>query len=1163
MYKHNGFIKTGIVLALMSVVGCSGGSGPVGTPGTGGSFVLLRTTPNNYGLAFLNEPIAFDFSNKIDLGSADFSAVTFAVFDLNGNALPEPVEGIFRLGTAKGDDPVKDPVTGEITEGRRLIFEPKFASNDSYDDGGLRPSRKYIVQLLQGDPRRNVGLIDISGRGLDTPASFTFMTVDGTTPEQLYKDTLVGGPRKSGFSASPFNTQAQKVEINELGQVATEIHLRFNQPVNPHSANLPLAIDLDPRTRSINTRGLVYLEYDDPLGDDVWIPASIELESNRLDGATVVLRPFGILPNNARIRVIVEEQFEDLSGESNVGSALYNRVFAEFDTADSYDVGFDALVENFVSAESIDFTAGFVEPLAEVVPGALRANFDFEGSRTNLRYEPTSQEVVLNTDFTQIQPSNGQAINVVNGIFMFRDVVIPAGVTVRGVGTNPMVWLVTGDFEVSGRLLVVGGDGQRVDTLNSANFPTGGGVGNCGGGSGGQASQLTSSRTLIAERGFGPGQVPGIGGVGGRLSCDGGCGIGSAGGGGSFVTQGDPYYKVSATHQWVQPTGIGAFACNNRNTRNLAGGAAGPVVFVDSRPDNDFWGSAVNVHLGTRITGEMVMPHGGQGGGGGGDFGVSCVVPDRRDFAMDEKGGGGGAGGGVLIIKALGSIVVTNTGLISANGGDGGGGAYAGGCAPGGGGGAGSGGMIVLMAGRRIQIHKHGGPYASPNNNYSFAISADGGIGRMANNGSNLGVIRSKYDPVPHRSGAVPKEMNARPSGGFGGLGLIQLMAPPGPNPGEDDGTNTILDDNIDIIDPNTMAKLEGTEKQRFLAWRGSKDPNGVPRDDAGVEVVIGKEEGDIRPCPMLMPAPYGTRSRIRSKWIDLGAANRRMTVPGGDSLPRGVGQAGSFNPGDVFGPRPEFSAIVNGDMTANPLAGYIKTRASAISGVDIDYPEIPGVTEMAVSSIRSVIADAGSYYRGHSNYIQVTLQSSNATLASLPQRYSHYTAAITQSSVPQAREFRILGHDDRTIYLKQDSSNTLDVTSSPSNTIKVTIVSKLFSVFTSGVEGFPQSFVGRSGSEPRIPRANIRIGFAFHQDPKDPNAKRFPPLSAGRLTFFGDWNNPMELEKLHTGGYRFVMYDILFNTKYQESTSFPNSNTLGPDTPRPELRRLVLPYRY
>jgi hypothetical protein len=248
MYKHNGFIKTGIVLALMSAVGCSGGSAPVGTLGTGGDFVLLRTIPDNYGLAFLNDPIVFEFSNKIDLGSADFSAVTFAVFDLNGNAVPEPVGGTFYLETAKGDDPVKDPVTGEITEGRRLIFEPKIASNDSYDDGGLRPSRKYIVQLLQGDPRRNVGLIDISGRGLEAPVSFTFMTVDGTTPEQLYKDTLVGGPRKSGFSASPLNTQAQKVEINELGQVATEIYLGFNQPVT-HTVRIC-------RLRSIWIRGL-------------------------------------------------------------------------------------------------------------------------------------------------------------------------------------------------------------------------------------------------------------------------------------------------------------------------------------------------------------------------------------------------------------------------------------------------------------------------------------------------------------------------------------------------------------------------------------------------------------------------------------------------------------------------------------------------------------------------------------------------------------------------------------------------------------------------------------------------------------------------------------------------------------------------------------------
>ena len=40
-------------------------------------------------------------------------------------------------------------------------------------------------------------------------------------------------------------------------------------------------------------------------------------------------------------------------------------------------------------------------------------------------------------------------------------------------------------------------------------------------------------------------------------------------------------------------------------------------------------------------------------------------------------------------------------------------------------------------------------------------------------------------------------------------------------------------------------------------------------------------------------------------------------------------------------------------------------------------------------------------------------------------------------------------------------------------------------------------------------------------------------------------------------------MYDVLFNTQYEEDPSFPNTTTLSPDTPRPEIRHLVLPYRY
>ena len=251
MHKHNLVTKTVIALAATLIAGCSGGGAGGGTPGTSGDFVVLRTTPNNNGQLYLNESIALDFSNKVDLGSADFNAMSFAVFDLNGKQLSEPVEGGFVLGTATGDEPVLDPVTGEVLEGRRLAFKPRFPTTDTYDDGGFRPGRQYIVQLVQGDHRRNVGLLDTTGHGLASAVSFTFTTADGTTPSQLFKDTKVGGPRKTGFGVGPMNPQNQKVEINQLAQVATEIRLMFDQPLNPNSANVPFKIDLDPRTRSV------------------------------------------------------------------------------------------------------------------------------------------------------------------------------------------------------------------------------------------------------------------------------------------------------------------------------------------------------------------------------------------------------------------------------------------------------------------------------------------------------------------------------------------------------------------------------------------------------------------------------------------------------------------------------------------------------------------------------------------------------------------------------------------------------------------------------------------------------------------------------------------------------------------------------------------------
>lgn len=257
----------------LSLAGCSGGSGGGGVPGTSGDFVVLRTTPNNNGQIFLNDSLAFDFSNEVRIESADFNAVSFAVFDLNGKQLAEPVQGTFVVGRAQSDDDT----------GRRLEFRPRFPLNDAYDDGGFRPGRRYIVNLIKGDPRNKVGLVDKSDKGLQSAFSLSFRTADGTTPQQLFRDTLPGGPKKLGFDATP-RAQNGEVELNELGQVPVEIRLSFDQPLNPSSENVPFRIDLDPAVRAANRRGRVYLEYDDVTTKNNWIPASVDSRATRWPG---------------------------------------------------------------------------------------------------------------------------------------------------------------------------------------------------------------------------------------------------------------------------------------------------------------------------------------------------------------------------------------------------------------------------------------------------------------------------------------------------------------------------------------------------------------------------------------------------------------------------------------------------------------------------------------------------------------------------------------------------------------------------------------------------------------------------------------------------------------------------------------------------------------
>lgn len=1159
---HNSRLLSLAILATL--VGCSGsGDGATGTVKTGGDFLVLRSEPSDNGRLYLNDAIQLDFSNEVDLDSVDLSTFTIQVQDQVGNTVAEPVAGLFSVATSPGD----------TTLGRRLRFTPRLPTNDLYTNGGFRPGRTYVVQLVGGDRVNGTVLRDKNGRALERPQSFRFSTSSGTSPSELFRNTVPGGPRRVAVQVTP-SVGNDLVALSKIGGPPVEVRITFDQPLNPATSNVPTAVDTNPLTRSSADRGRIFLEYDDPvasIGPSAWIPADVELESNTLLGSTVVLRPLGVLPNNANIRVIVERQLEDISGESNVPVAAYERIVGTFRTQRAYESQFACLVADLGDSEQVDFTAAFAEPTAEVGPGYLKAGFAFEGSTTGAIFQPSAPDTVLNTDFTTVSPINGPAFNVSGGVFNFQSVLIPAGRTVRGQGSKPMVWLVTDRFEVAGTLSVNGGQGTVVMTTGNADVPKAGGAGACGGGDGGDGSPSATQRDESGAHGKGPGQLAAGGGRGGVLACTAGCGRGSGGGGGSFASQGDPNFKVktipvgAATPAnpvsiFPQQAGIGGNGCTGAAgslTRAfLSGGSPGPVQFVDTRTDNNFWGVGVRFDSPLRIVGELSVPVGGAGGGGGGDWDPTntCSTSDVS-FVNDASGGGGGGGGGVLIVKCLGPIVIAEGGRISADGGHGGGGAQSGSSSRGGGGGGGSGGMVVLMSAQRIEINARGtgsgatarylyGGIATDTNDFNFSISADGGAcvtDNFATTGTSI--VRAKYVVT---GSAIAANFNVTydtaPLGGYGGMGVVQLMAPAGDN--LTDGTNTKLDDNILFFRGGVLAT--GLQKENLIGWRGYPNSSGQGVGDTGVAVPSyfpppppaaqtsrADNEGDIRPAPILLPSPFGTKTRLRSNWIDTGSTARRSLPFGDDGLPRGVTDIA----GNLSGPRYEFSGYRISGQTSTGYTDYELFGSAARPKFTTVIPAAP-VAQLTASAS----------YLGAPAY-QVDL--ADPALGDEADRFVGYHAELLSASGAVLGGYRVLSHGPQQALLAVEGAL-------PAGAASMRIQAKFYEIVTNGVEGLGQTYAGLTG---RVPVANVRIGFAFHSDPKSATAARFPTTPG---TFTYELDDPAVQESIRTlvGGAKFVQWDVLFDTAYQ---SVPGDQPLPlrPDTPRPELRFLRVPVRF
>ncbi len=1131
-------IPPALLSALLVVVGT------IDRPTPRDRFVAIASQPASGGTAFLNDTIGIDFTNPVDLSTANLNTVVFDVFDLQGNQLAEVPSGTFRLGRAPG----------EPSPGRRLLFEPTLPTNNGYTNGGFRPDRRYVVRLAAAGTSGPT-LRDVHGRALAAPFSFDFTTPGGTFAPTLFRNPAPGGPARVGFhvTSSTRDNSDGIAYLNKGAQTPVTITLEFDQALNPQTTNVPTAIELDPTKRGIAGRGRVYLEYDDPdplVGASAWIPAAVELTENNARGAVLQLRPLGVLPNRAEIRVIVEATLEDISGESNIISPAYDRVFARFPTLETTAPQFDAILDQFDTAAAVDPEAVFLEPRAEVQGGALRASFDFEGTATVLDYRPTTS-VVLNTDFTQITPVGAPPISVAGGVFQFRNVTIPAGVTVQGTGSNPMVWLVTGDFTVDGVLSVDGGDGESAVAVGAAGFPTAGGRGNCGGGDGGRGSPTTTGRSFAGETGYGPGQVVGGGGGGGLSSTAASCGRASGGAGGSFASKGDPWFPVKAAgNRFAQVTGDGGWGCTGVSgapSRTLPPGRAGALGFADPLGDNDFWGAGIDLHGHRRIDGELAAPRGGAGGGGGGDYGPTT------SWQNDHRGGGGGGGGGVLIVKVLGRLQIGASGRVTANGGHGGGGEDGGGNTRGGGGGGGAGGMVVLMAGGGIRIEVHGETYA--NGDYDFVVSADGGVGVQSAFG---GVSWSDKYPPP----ASPTAWDDNPAGGFGGLGVIQLMAPAGDD--SVDGTGTALDDGIEIL--RAGVPLTGVEKQRYLAWRGFPNASGVWVDDNGTPTYnnasstpgypawarSADDEGDFRPGPVLLPVPFGHKTRLRSKWIDAGIGAVRLPVRIAGTGPRRITEDPANNL--LAGPRYEFAGT-NADTTGS--------KRNWVGYIDYDQAGIPVlVVPILAGPLQVARAVANARFEGQPAY-RIELEGS--PLGSVRDLYSQREARLGDArSGALLGAYRILGHDSDSLWLSPDAPLLPAIPGLPR---EVFIAARSFQLVTNGAPGFGPFRVSPTGRA--VPIANARIGFAFHKDPSlatrtgiDPN--RMPPQTG---TFLYDLADPAVQEQVRTfgGGAAFIMWDVVFNTAFSEDDPgqlLPGA-PLTPSLPRPELRMLSIPYRF
>ena len=629
----------------------------------------------------------------------DIAVNQMLIFRFNNNVDPSSVNpDTFSIKTSVGTSP-----TGKfVVNGATIFFVPEIREVGNQTFFGFQKGATYTIFLPAG-PKASKTLVSTAGIPLQRPIICTVrvskdvIDLDGKPPEAR----MVVPSTTTGVSNR------------------TQIVLEFSEYIIPSTALNPDAV-----------RIVVYQK--DP-ATGMQVPAKREVQVDQLKNwAQLTLLPKVVLPGDINVMVTLQAVIRDLSGKTIRPKSFYFRTAKTQVQPEPIEEPFDDTTMMDQARTGAVWGGGYLKPGLLGGSGIL-GDFDYRvGSKK------VGNVYVFDTDDTTIPATvtlDGNEHKITDGVFEFANFHIPAGITVRFVGTHPVKIFVRGNVNLEGTLDVSGRTTTEVAKWNSTpEKGVAGGKGGPGGAPGGDGGSEPGLGTPEGKNGHDmivPAGHPRKGqeaGTGGKGSAE-------------HPLKLDPkqvkldYYTVSCI-QLSYPAGGGGSA------------TAGGLGLLKQVSLSAKHGSPVSASKGFPFLPldpkESSLFQVLIGGAGGGGTGVCPWGSFSTAAPTWSRGNGGGGGGGAVALRAGGNLTIQSTATLLAKGGVGGGaGATSGsGLAPGGGGGGGS---ILLQSGHLIMVNGsldvQGGPSLKSNDLYSTVdlFSAKGGDG----------YYRAEADPAP------------------------------------------------------------------------------------------------------------------------------------------------------------------------------------------------------------------------------------------------------------------------------------------------------------------------------------------------------------------------------------------------------------------------------